>query len=409
MFFGGFFLSFAEKDIAMKASSLIILLLFAGCSLLDPELPMGSPRANERNNRNGSTDGSGQSVLGRKDTTFYVSAVTFPAAYDWQRDTAFGNVACTLKVFKGAVPVLTMPAGPSHKVSASPHRNHLLGSSIFTEYSDLTGTWVKQDGRPIANWPETEQLQGLLSKKGVLYTLGIGVKSQGFTYRRDGQVIMKIEKGQLFGSFAKDTYGPTGALYEDRGTVCFAYQTVLDGMSSVYIVRDGVSELLSSSPSAEYMDVRQIDGVVAQAYNDGGVSMLKYGNNFIDIKGSKSAGWSNAGFLMFNGSPSVAGIYKSKSGSGFGIGSAGSLREIGNKVDYFYTDGSRFKFIDLTDPEWNYSFFFNRHCACIVGGDLAYVLTPRDPTLDPYLCYRGQKQRFSMHGFLAGVSVVTEE
>ncbi|MBP5720679.1 MAG: hypothetical protein J6W82_06405, partial [Bacteroidales bacterium] len=116
----------------MKASSLITLLLFAGCSLLDPELPMGSPRANEKGGQKGSKDGSGQSVLDRKDTTFYVSAVTFPAAYDWQRDTAFGNVACTLKIFKGAVPVLTMPAGPSNRISASPHRNHLLGSSIFT-------------------------------------------------------------------------------------------------------------------------------------------------------------------------------------------------------------------------------------------------------------------------------------
>ena len=370
---------------------------------------MGSPRANEKGGQKGSKDGSGQSVLDRKDTTFYVSAVTFPAAYDWQRDTAFGNVACTLKIFKGAVPVLTMPAGTSNRISASPHRNHLLGSSIFTEYSDLSGTWVKQNGRSVANWPEAEQLQGLLMKNGVLHTLGIGVKSHGFTYRRNGQVVMKIDKGQLFGSFAKDSYGPTGALYEDRGTVCFAYQTVLDGMSSVYIVRDGVSELLSSSPSAEYMDVRQIDGVVAQAYNDGGVSLLKYGNNFIDIKGGKSVRWSNAGFLMYDGAPSLAGTFKGSSGSGFGIGSSGALREIGKSVDYFYTDGRHYKFIDLTDPEWNYSFFFNRHCACIVGGDLAYVLTPRDPALDPYLCYRGQKQRFAMHGFLAGVSVVTED
>ena len=392
----------------MKTSSLISLLLFAGCSLLDPELPMGTPRINENDGRSGSEDDTGSSP-GRKDTTFYVSAITFPASYDWQRDTAYGSVACTLKVFKGAVPVLTLPAGPANGISASPHRNHLLGSSLFTDYSDLKGTWVKQDGRSIASWPEPELLQGLLMKNGVLHTLGIELKSHGFTYRRNGEVAMKVERGQLFGSFASDSYGPTGALYEDRGSVCFAYQTVLDGMSSVYIVRNGVSELLASSPSADYMDVRQMEGVVAQAYNDGGVSLLKYGNNFIDIRGGESIGWSGAGLLMYNGTPSVVGTYTGLNGSGFGIGSVGAVREIKGNVDYFYTDGSRYGFIDLTDPEWDYSFFFNRHCACFVGGDLAYVLTPRNPALDPYLSYRGKKWKYAMHGFLAGVSVVTED
>ena len=90
---------------------------------------MGSFRKDENDNRSGSEDDSASSLKNRKDTTFYVSAITFPASYDWQRDTAYGNVACTLKVFKGAVPVLTLPAGPSSGISASPHRNHLLGSS----------------------------------------------------------------------------------------------------------------------------------------------------------------------------------------------------------------------------------------------------------------------------------------
>ncbi|MBO4671416.1 MAG: hypothetical protein J5640_06205 [Bacteroidales bacterium] len=391
----------------MKASSLLALLLFAACSLLDPELPMGSPRKDE--NQNGQADNQGPLLPGRKDTTIYVSAITFPATYDWQRDTAYGNVACTLKVFKGAVPVLTLPAGPANGISASPHRNHLLGSTLFNEYSDLKGTWVKQDGRSIASWPEAELLQGLLLKDGILHTIGIEMKSKGFTYRRNGQVAMKIEMGQVFGSFSMDSYGPTGALYEDRGSVCFAYQTVVDGMSSVYMVRDGVSELLASSPSADYLDVRQIEGVVAQAYNDGGVSMLKYGNNFIDIRGGESLSWSSAGLVIYNGMPSVVGTYKGLGGSGFGIGSVGAVRNVGSNVDYFYTDGKRYKYIDLTDPEWDYSFFFNRHCACLVGGDLAYVLTPRNPALDPYLAYRGKKLKYAMHGFLSGVSVVTEE
>ena len=180
-------------------------------------------------------------------------------------------------------------------------------------------------------------------------------------------------------------------------------------MSSVYMVRDGVSELLASSPSADYLDVRQIEGVVAQAYNDGGVSMLKYGNNFIDIRGGESLSWSSAGLVIYNGMPSVVGTYKGLGGSGFGIGSVGAVRNVGSNVDYFYTDGKRYKYIDLTDPEWDYSFFFNRHCACLVGGDLAYVLTPRNPALDPYLAYRGKKLKYAMHGFLSGVSVVTEE
>ena len=42
------------------------------------------------------------------DIVLFYSAVRFPDGYDWQRDSAFGAVACTLRLYRGVKPVVEM-------------------------------------------------------------------------------------------------------------------------------------------------------------------------------------------------------------------------------------------------------------------------------------------------------------
>ncbi|MBR0083476.1 MAG: hypothetical protein IJP93_05275 [Bacteroidales bacterium] len=393
---------------------LFSMIVLAGCTVIDPDLPMGETRGDEHPSSSSSQGGdssgdSGSDAPARKDTTFYVSAVCFNQDYEWQRDTAFGAVACTLKVFKGAIPLHIIPAGPECRISASPHRNHLMGGSLFSEYADSKGTVIKQDGREIASWPERESLLGLLVKDGVLHTVGADYRSRGFCYRIGGKVVLKVEIGQVFGSFNKDTYGPSGALYVDRGSVCFAYSAPLNGQRTAFIVKDGTAEPVASGATTEYLDVKQIDGTVALLYNESGRSWLKYGNYMPDISCGGRRYWHDGGAIIYEGRPSVIGTYSVSYETGMGIGWVNSVRVIPGGADYVYCDGVHYAAVKLPYQGLDDCFFFNRGCACLAGGDLAVVLTPKSPYYAPAFTYRDKKIEFSMHGFLSGVSFVAEE
>ncbi|MBR4809841.1 MAG: hypothetical protein IK031_06145, partial [Bacteroidales bacterium] len=83
--------------------------------MLDPPLSMGGPRERERLSDSVS-DGRKER---RRDTLLLVSAVCYPEDYDWQRDTAYGRVPCSVKLFSGKREVLSVPAGPGTGVGAS--------------------------------------------------------------------------------------------------------------------------------------------------------------------------------------------------------------------------------------------------------------------------------------------------
>ena len=394
----------------MKLLLLPPLLICCACSLLDTELPLGRPRIFEHQ--------AMRRTPGKKDvpspepsvpdTTFYVSAVSFPPDYDWQRDTAYGATACTLKFYKGANLLLDLPAGPSNGISPSPDRNHIIGRDLYSEYSSFSHTLVKCNGIQLASWQEREILSGILPVGGVLHTVGLGPSARWFSYRRNGEVVLKTDAALLLGGFGSCTYGPTGAVYLDGRTVCFAYKTTSPGANAAYMVEDGKSRLLMSIPSATFLDIKRIDGVTGVLYNLSGVSYMDWGGSKVNISQSGSIFWEEGEILLYDGLPAVIGRYHDHrfGRSGFGIGWEGGFKSLPGRGDLCYIgpEDNVYSF-DLPRPGWEDCYFFNRHCACIAGGELAAVLTPRRPGALPYFAFKGDTLRYNIHGFLSGVSV----
>lgn len=393
----------------MRTSPLLLLALLSACSILEPDLPIGRPRIVD--GPGGKSPDAEESVHDghRADTLFYVSAVSFPVSYDWRRDTSYGATACTLKFFRGSEPLLSVAAGPSERISPSPDRHHIIGGRLYSQYQDIKGTTIKCGGAVAAEWPEPEYIIGLLPKDGALYTIGRSASSSGFTYRRDGEVLLKVDRGTVFGGFDKDSCPSTGALCEDGGAVCFAYKTELNGMQAAYIVRDGEAELLLCKGDTEIFDVKSLNGKVVMFYNENGIAQFISGGWAVNIRQGGTLLWDDGEVLWYDGRPCVLGhFHKPGEPAEFGLGWTNTVKRLFDKDAFVYYSGNAEELVAFGQPRkgWENYYFFNRHCACLVGEDLAAVLTPRlGSDGDPFLTFKGRKVSYGLHGFLSGVAV----
>ena len=388
-----------------------VSLLLLSCTIIDPPLSMGVPR-NPLPGRPASGETDYPWTVGR-DTSLLVSAACFPSGYDWRRDTAFGDVSCTLKLYRGVKPLLSMAAGPAERISISPDRHHILGEYLYTDYSDSRGTTVKCNGRTVGQWEDSELIRGLLFKDGVLHTLGISRSDGTLAYRRDGELVLKLDRAETFGDFGADTYGPGGCLYEDCGRVCFAYKSVLDGMRAVYMVVDGRPEMLLSSPDADFLDARMLSGVPAVLYNQSGVTMLSLGSDdsHTNVSHSGLVYWYSGGLLTYRGMTAVAGRFKTDMGrrDAYGLGWSDATAILDKDISYLYCDGRTYKGISNPPEGGEDCYFFHRHCACLTDRGLAMALTPRDLSRKPFLVWGADTLEYRLHGYLSGVSYVVSE
>ena len=209
--------------------------------------------------------------------TVYMTAVEFPESYDWERDTAFGNVSCRLLLFSGKDRVLDLPAGAGEEISPDPDMHRVAGGHLYTDYSTDTETVVRCDGKELFRYPGREYLSGFLVLDGHVHTLGVPRSGGGFTYRIDGVAVFSRQAGSLLpggsggGGALDERAGEDsrpvgtadgGVLYLEEGTVCFSY--VLPGAPpSLYLVRDGKAEPVPVDPLVtEVMDQRLSGGVL---------------------------------------------------------------------------------------------------------------------------------------------------
>ena len=218
----------------------------------------------------------------------------------------------------------------------------------------------------------------------------------------------------MFGGFDSYTAGPTGALYEDGGSVCFAYKTASGGVQTAYLVRDGVPEMVLGRPSARVLDVKQMNGGLALFYRDGSNAVFSFKGRPVDIKAEGKIIWFDGEIFSLGGQPAVVGhFYRPMNiALNFGVGKEGYNKILSGGSDFFYYGENEDKLLSFDQPRpgWEGYYFFNRHCACLVGGDLAAVLTPRGHGGGlPFLAFRKDTLRYNLYGFLSGVSVETGE
>lgn len=381
----------------MKASPFCLALaVFTSCSLFYPELTPGNPRENQTHST-------------APDTTFLVSAVAFADSYDWQKDSDHASVPCKVLLFRNDSQSLELSAGPKAGIGIFPDQHHIIDGNLYTEYADFRGTQIKRNGESVLWWEEQEKLLGLLSRDGVMHSLGKSLSGDALVYRQDGVSVMRIDGGVACGGFDCNGYGPNGALYEASGHVCFAYITQEPGRQEAVLVQDGIPETLLSLQDANILDARMTGMEKSVLYERlKTYFILSDGVTFLMNNGGLM--WRDARVIEYSGQRAIAGQLVQKKGDprcAIGLENEVIYMEPGS--EYIYCEGPYCPNLGEVLTEHKDCYFFWRDCAVQLGADLAVALTPKNIKEPPFLEYCGKTIKYNLNGYLTGVAVETRK
>lgn len=246
----------------MKTHVLFLLLAAAvsGCIPMEDDL-IGGPSRTETG-RDGQTPAPGRPTDVPKpstatDTILYYTAVRYPASYDWQRDTAYGNSTFELLLCRNNTTLLTLPSGPQAPFCPDPDRHHILNGHLYTERMLGSETLIGRDGEELFRIEGREFLVGLLEEGDDLLTLSRPAAGHGFSYRRNGKTLLTRLEGTPYGNLTDPSYGPSGALYRDNGQAVFFFRSGYVNHVVHYLVRDGDEIPLDNIlPTANILDIK---------------------------------------------------------------------------------------------------------------------------------------------------------
>lgn len=386
---------------------LLVLVLVSACERPDWFSPFNNPRSQVMaplycpESRPGTDP-----VVASGDTSVFVSGVRVPLGYDWQRDTAIGLGRGELVLFKDMMEVLAMPTGYDECVSTDPDTHHIIQGHLYSEFSTLERTVVKRDGGTVLEYEGREFLVGLLEKDGEFYTLGCLRSGDGFTYRKNGEILLKVEDGLPYGSFLDSSYPETGALYLDGSKMYFAYSSNRFGKSS-HIVEDGKDNLIDAfAQGVSIEDVKMIGGKLYCAGIVPGSGNLQYRNYVGNLTTESSYVWSScrvvgsANNVKYGGT----GRYRYASGASTLLLAADTgTVSVKDSGDWFFClDGDA---LYLNPSSYAGYYFFSRSCVTYCGGKAYEALTPQDGS-SPFMRVGGKEYGIDLNGFLTAVGVL---
>ena len=347
----------------------------------------------------------------------YVAAISVRDSYNWQIDTALGAAACDAVLYLDGRKILSFPTGYEYGVGTDPDSYHLFGGHLYTNFTDGMGTVIKKDGVQLFRYAEREQIKGLLVKDDDVYTLGCGkVTGEGFSLRRNGQLILATNGGQILGGFDALGAERTGALYEDCGQVCFNYKDVLDNV--VYVVEDGSLDPISVIANSRILSVRRFCGENFCIYTTGATTSFQspsYFQKFGSYTALEEAQlgevghrlmfyyWWGAEFRLYDSKCVPLVHLKASSPAVYGD-------DITWKVISREPSGSLSAYNESGVEEWRLepSFFLSRDCATMSEGALYVAATPNGSHLGPVLYKNGTEvSDFGIDGFATAVEVVS--
>lgn len=168
-------------------------------------------------------------------TVCYITALDYQDGYDWRSDKEKGSVKCSLVVFADGVPMMKVPVGDAYHTSSDADSHRMIDGHLYTDFSTDVETVIKKDGREVFRYPGREFLQGMLVDGEDIYTLGHSREGEGFSYRKNGEILLEKASGRTF-----------SRLHRDDGHICFAYsESIASALGSVeryYSVVDGVPQ-----------------------------------------------------------------------------------------------------------------------------------------------------------------------
>lgn len=349
---------------------------------------------------------------------FYAVGLDFKPGYDWRRDPEFGFSQCRMFLYgRGAVQT-SFDVGYSQNISSDADMVRCRDGHIYTDFSTDSETVIKKDGVEIFRYPGREMIMGLLVKEDGIYTTGMPREGKGWTYRKNGVVVLSGDEGELFGDF-----------YDDAGGMVFGYAVRKYGYYSAdnkyYIVRDGITTQISlPDTKTEIRDFRSHRGSVyvltksraepyARLWKDNVSSVLPlYSGVPVEVQ----ALWADDESIY------VTGKLSSQDSSGPPIVWKGDkifgVFSTYGKIDAFYPDGEEMLVVGHSLRTGDCFVFFNgeyepmpsgyvfsgKECAAFVDGHYCLCLNPEQPDICPLMIVDGVRTELDINGWFAGLS-----
>lgn len=168
----------------------------------------------------------------------YAAALVFPKDYDWRRDPSGGNVTPDLVFYHDTSVVFRKPTGNGTLLLPDGDMHRISGNHLFSECSTDTQTIILKDGEEIFRWDGREILWDLWEINGNIYTLSTARDGTGWSYRCNGEILIKQDYGRFLSEF-----------YKDAGHLCFDYaMAIVKDVSGIpdrnYHVSDGEDSLI---------------------------------------------------------------------------------------------------------------------------------------------------------------------
>lgn len=236
--------------------------LAAGCISGEQWLSPGRTRGECHSRKPAETTGRTES--GKNDTTILLSGVRFAMDYDWRQDSNYGAEDFEVLLYRDFEPVIEIPSS-SGLVSPDPDTHHIIGGQLYTEFATADKTRLARDGKMLLGFDGRELFKGILPDGDDIYTLSESRDGNGFSLRRNGEVLFSRERGSVFGDLSDPSYRPYGALYKDDGAICFCYRDGGGKDEAYYFVRDGKATDSGLEERYDIQDLKVIGGYPARA------------------------------------------------------------------------------------------------------------------------------------------------
>ena len=157
---------------------------------------------------------SGSGAEEGRSEVWYTVGVDYPEGYDWRADEEKGSVRCSLVVFADGIPMMKVPVGHEYEISSDPDMHRVIGGALFTDYSTGTETVIKRNGTQLFRYDGCEMIVGMAVEEDYVYTLGLSRIGAGFSFRRNGEVLLERKTCHAYPRLQRDEDGFSLAFYE---------------------------------------------------------------------------------------------------------------------------------------------------------------------------------------------------
>ena len=231
--FGRRFFAFFERKTTMRKvlTWIIILETIIGCT--------GLKEIISHETEEDIWTGPGANIEGNPSRNVcYMTGIDYPQGYDWT-DTSKEeeNVRCSLMAFADGVPMLKIPIGEGYEISADPDMHKVMDGHLFTIFCTDGYTSIRKDGKAFIRYEGEEILRAMTADGENIHTLSVSRDGKGFTYRKNGELVLERRTGYAF-----------ERLHIDSDRMCFAFcqpvATTEGASNRYYIVRDGRSSIV---------------------------------------------------------------------------------------------------------------------------------------------------------------------